>query len=142
MPLGKKPVEQELDAPDEAKIDYLKWGLEIQRTVAESVSGVLLRGARPVPVGITQGATKSVSGSAGAMVGFALTNESEDEAATVRVLFHDGLDANADIIMKISLAPGESTRDWFHPGINLERGLFLDYEGGDISGSVFMRGSE
>lgn len=127
--------------PDEREVQTIKWGLELQRMVAESFEGVMLRGARPVPVGITEGATQRVSSSPSAMVGFAITNESEIADVTVRVLFHDGRDANADVIMKIALAPGESTRDWFHPGINLQNGLFVDYDG-PISGSVFMRGAE
>ncbi|MBB3043929.1 hypothetical protein [Nocardioides soli] len=127
--------------PDDRDTQLIKWGVELERALGESVGGVLLRGARPVAVGITEGATKRVATSPSAMVGFALTNESDEGDVTVRVLFYDGGNDDADVIMKVALAPGESARDWFFPGINLQHGLFVDYDG-PISGSVFMRGSD
>lgn len=128
--------------PEGPESPNVQWLENLRIDVAETVSGVLLRGARPVPVGITEGGTKYVTNSPGAMVGFALTNEANDTTTTVRVLFHDGKGADADVILKVSLAPGESCRDWFGPGgINLVSGLYVDYDG-PISGSVFLRGAE
>lgn len=145
MALGKPrpraPEPEPTTEPDNPTAAFIKWGVELERQLAQSVAGVLVRGARPVAVGITEGATKHVTSSPGAMVGFALTNESTDDGVTVRVLFHDGRDDQADVIMKVSLAPGESARDWFFPGVNLQDGLFVDYDG-PISGSVFMRGAD
>lgn len=121
-------------------VDYTRWLEQLRVDMAESVNGVVLRGARPVAVGITQGATKHATTAAGALVGFALRNRSEAEEVTVTVYLRDGWDANGDVIMAITLAPGESVRDWFGPGgINIREGLYVDADG-PIDGSVFLRG--
>jgi hypothetical protein len=128
--------------PDPPEVTFTAWLENLRVDLAETVGGVLVRGARPVAVGVTVGGTKYVTTSPGAMIGYALTNESEADDVTVRVLFHDGNGSDADVIMKVSLAPGESARDWFGPGgISLQAGLYVDYDG-PISGSVFMRGAE
>lgn len=124
-------------------IAHTRWLTEMQEMVQETVQGVALRGARPVPIGVTNGATRRPTTSAGALVGFALENVSADEEASVQVLFHDGADDNADVILPITLAPGESTRDWFGPGgISLFEGLFVNISGGDVRGCVYLRGVE
>lgn len=126
------------DNPEGADLVTLLAQLRVD--LAESVGGVVLRGARPVAVGITQGATRTPTGAPGALVGFALRNRSEAVDVTVTVYLHDGFDENGDVIMSVTLAPGESVRDWFGPGgINLAAGLFVNADG-PIDGSVFLKG--
>jgi hypothetical protein len=130
-----------LDAKLAAQVEFTRLIAELRTQMAETVSGVVLRGARPVAVGITRGATKRPTTSAGALIGFALRNVSDITDANVTVYFHDGPDAGADVILAVSLAPGESARDWFAPGgIHLgDQGLYVEADG-DIDGSVFLRG--
>lgn len=129
-----------LPEPDEVK--YTRWLENLRADMAESVNGVMLRAARPVPIGVTGGATKRPLTSPGALVGYAIRNLSEEDEATVRVLFHDGFDANGDVILPLTLLPGESARDWFGPGgINLSYGLFVEIEG-SVEGAVYLRGVE
>ncbi|MEN8672572.1 hypothetical protein [Nocardioides sp.] len=128
--------------PEPAAVAYTEWLETLRADLAESINGVTLRGARPVPIGITGGATKRPLTSPGALVGYAIRNLSEEDEATVRVLFHDGSDANGDVVLPLTLLPGESARDWFGPGgINLTYGLFVDIDG-SVEGSVYLRGVE
>lgn len=131
------------DQSIEPQIEFTKWLAQLKTDVAESVSGVVLRGARPVPVGITQGATKRPTTVAGALVGFALRNRSASTDTNVVVYFYDGAGTDGDVILTVTLAPGESARDWFGPGgIHLgARGLYVEADG-PIDGSVFLRGAE
>lgn len=127
----------------EPQIDYTKWLAELRTDLSESVAGVVLRGARPVPVGITQGGTKRPTTVSGALVGFALRNRSSSTTTNVVVYFYDGAGPDSDVILTVTLAPGESARDWFGPGgIHLgARGLYVEADG-PIDGSVFLRGAE
>lgn len=122
------------------QIEFTKWLEDLRTDLTKSVAGVALRGARPVAVGITEGATKHVSGSPDALIGFALSNEAAGDA-TVTVYLHDGRGPDGDVVMRIKLAPGESVRDWFHPGVALTYGLFVEADG-PVTGSMFMRGAE
>lgn len=133
--------EELLPEPPEAR--FTRWLENLQVDLAESVGGVVLRGARPVAVGVTNGATRKPTTSPGALVGFSLRNRSEADDAIATVLYHDGGDDQADVILEVTLQPGESARDWFGPGgINLAHGLFMSIDGGEVSGSVYLRGVE
>lgn len=123
-------------------IDLLQWLEELRVSVSESVGGTALRGARPIPVGRTSGATRRPTTSAGALVGYAIRNLSDSAGAKVLILFRDG-GPDGDVILPLALAPGESARDWFGPGgIHLgDAGLYMDIDG-DVDGSVYLRGAE
>lgn len=125
-----------VNAPHDV-MQVTEWLAQLKVDLAQTREAVRLRGALPVPVGITESGTMNPTHSPGRLCGFALTNESADESATVRILFRDGKNADADVIMTVTLAPGESIRDWFGEGIALTHGLFLDADD-DISGSVFL----
>ncbi|MDR6212172.1 hypothetical protein QE364_003903 [Nocardioides zeae] len=126
--------------PPEVAAQFTRWITELQVDVAETVGGVLLRGARVVPVGISQGATSRPTTAAGSLVGFALRNRSEEADVSVTVYLHDGWDDTGDVVLAVSLAPGESVRDWFGPGgLNIAYGLFVHADG-PVDGSVFLRG--
>lgn len=123
--------------------EWARFLTELRVSVTETLAGIPLRGARPVAVGITGGATKRPTTSAGAIVGFALRNRSAVTDANVTVYLHDGPDADGDVLLPITLAPGESVRDWFGPGgIHIgAAGLYVDADG-DFDGCLFLRGVE
>lgn len=124
-------------------VEWARFLTELRSSVTETLSGVQLRGAKPVAVGISPGATTRPTTSAGAIVGFALRNRSTVETASVTVFLYNGSDDQADMLLAVTLAPGESTRDWFGPGgIHIgDTGLFITADG-DFDGSLFMRGVE
>jgi hypothetical protein len=124
-------------------VEWARFLTELRSSVTETLSGVQLRGAKPVAVGISPGATTRPTTSAGAVVGFALRNRSVVETASVTVYLYNGADDQADMLLAVTLAPGESTRDWFGPGgIHVgDQGLFVLADG-DFDGSLFMRGVE
>jgi len=133
--------EQQNITGDPAHVVFTEWLENLRVDLSQTVSGIALKGARPVPVGATPGATANVTRSPGALVGYAIRNLSTADNATVRVLFRDG-DEDGDVILPLVLAPGESARDWFGPGgISLFEGLFMDIDG-DVEGSVYLRGVE
>lgn len=121
------------------EVAFTRWLENLRVDLSESFQGVVLRGARPVPV---NGQHNRPTNSPGALVGYALRNLSYEDAAVVRVLFRDGTDDTGEVILPLTLEPGESARDWFGPGgINLAYGLFLSIDG-DVEGSVFLRGTD
>lgn len=57
--------------------------------------------------------------------------------ATVRL--RDGADANAAVIVPISLSAGESTRDWLGPqGIPCKAGVYLEVVSGSVEGNIVV----
>ena len=126
----------------QSQVEYTRWLMQLRADMAETISGELVRGARPVPVGSTPGATMRPTTSSGALVGYAIRNLSSSEGATVLVLFRDG-GPDGDVILPLALAPGESARDWFGPGgIHLgSGGLYMDING-TVDGSVYLRGAQ
>lgn len=122
-----------------AGIDFTAWLENLRRDVSETVNGITLRGARAVQVGT--GGTQRPTTAAGALVGFALCNTSAVTPAEVEL--RDGRDAGGNLLMTVTLAEGESTRDWFGPGgINLTEGLHVAVTSGAVEGTVFLRGVE
>ncbi|MFT3873424.1 MAG: hypothetical protein QM714_12505 [Nocardioides sp.] len=120
----------------DAQIMFTEWLETLRTQVIESVNGVALRGSRPVPVGagVTRLATSPTS-----LVGFALRNTN---AGVSTLLLRDGFDATGEVIVPITLAPGESVRDWFGPaGVNLSIGLYAELTG-SVDGAVFLRGAQ
>lgn len=132
--------------PEPPEIKFTQWLENLRADVAESVAGVTLRGARYVPVGANAGATVRPAGSSCALVGWSLRNLSL--VNRVNVTIRDGSSTDAEVVMVLSLAPGESSRDWFGPGgVSLLYGCFvqiLDDLGaaGSVDGSVFLRSVE
>lgn len=114
----------------------------IAAKTAESLNGALLRGARPIPLGQTPGASNRPITTATAIMGFALRNLSASTSNNVTVSFYDGDSTNGQLILDITLAPGESARDWFGPnGIHVgTRGLYVTSS--DVfDGSLFVLGA-
>ncbi len=123
----------------EAQQRFTEWLENLRVAVMESVGGVTLRGARPVQVGT--GGTTRVANTPTAVMGYAL-RETSGVAPAVLVL-RDGSDANGDTLIPITLAAGESVRDWFGPaGVNVSAGVFADLVSGAIDGTVFLKGTQ
>lgn len=121
-------------------INFTEWLEKLRANVAQTVDGVVLRGARTVQVGSSTNGTPKATTSPSSLVGFALRNTSA--VVSAEVLLRDG-DADGDIVIPLTLAPSESVRDWFGPGgINLTHGLYVDVSAGAIDGAVFLRGVE
>lgn len=69
--------------------------------------------------------------------GFAVRETTGAGAATFRL--HDGNDATGPNVIPVTLAAGESSRDWFGDGgISLEGGCFLEVISGTVEGTVFL----
>ncbi|MCW2498134.1 hypothetical protein [Jatrophihabitans sp.] len=120
--------------------------LEAQQRTAEeaanrataSLGGVLLRGARFVAVGV--GGTLKPTTASGTLMGYALLNTG---GATTTVRFRDQ-DDQGDTLLVLTLAAGESVRDWFGPGgISIQSGLYVDLEDdATVEGSVYLRAGD
>ncbi|MEU0788019.1 hypothetical protein ABZ341_41635 [Streptomyces sp. NPDC006173] len=128
------------------EIDFVRWIQQMQTNLAETVGGVLLRGARPVQIGSANGATIRASVSPGRLVGWSMRVSTLATDPAV-VHFRDGQDANADLIAAVVVAPGRDAQQWLAPGgISFQNGLFVEIlTGAGLStpqGAVFLGGAE
>ena len=111
-----------------------------QTALAETVDGLLLRGARAVPV---SNAKPRPTLSGAALVGYSL-REVAGVAAAASVILRSGEDAEGEILAVIELAGDRSETQWFGPGgVNVGgRGLFVDVAAGAVAGVVYLRGTD
>ena len=73
---------------------------------------------------------------AGLIAGFNLHETTG--ASTAYVKIHDGSDANAPVMLFISLAAGESSRDWYFPGgLKFKYGVYVEIVSGSIEGVMY-----
>jgi len=136
MSAPKGPTPSEIALADALAAAMLRWE-ESQVQMAQTLGGVLLRGARAVPVGINGTTRPSLAD--GALMGFALRETSGAAPATIELRAHD---ASGDLIAPITLAAGASTHDWFAGGgISFADGLFVVVTGA-VDGAVFLRGRD
>lgn len=85
---------------------------------------------------IVNGASQRLSASAGQLAGYGL-RETAGAPAVVRLL--NGVDTGGDLLVPISLAAGESVRDWFLPhGISFGAGLYVQVLSGTIEGAIYF----
>lgn len=132
-------MSEQLPEGANAQVMFTQWLESLRVMVMESAGGVVLRGARAVQVGT--GGTRRPTTTPAALAGFALRETSG--AAPAVVVLRDGSDATGDPTIPITLAPGESVREWFGPGgVNLVYGLYVDVVSGAVDGSVFLRGAQ
>ena len=65
---------------------------------------------------------------------------SEEAAAAAKVILRDGNGTAGRVLAVISLAAGESNREWFGPdGIQVSTGLYVDRTTGTTLGAVYHR---
>lgn len=134
--------------PDKAtpEIDYVRWAMQMQTDMAETLGGVLLRAARPVQIGSAPGATTRAATTPGRLVGWSLrVSTLATDPAVVQL--RDGIDVNGDLIAAIIVPPGRDAQQWMAPGgISFQNGLFVDIlSGAGLStpqGSIFLGGAE
>jgi len=91
-------------------------------------------GARTVPVS----GDWTASGVSNVLAGYALRETTGAAGATV--ILRNGTDATGEEIVPVTLAAGESTRDWFGArGPSFDQGVYVDVVTGAIAGAVFLR---
>lgn len=83
------------------------------------------------------GASGALTGAAGVLLGFSMRESGGVAAAVVRL--RDGAVGGA-ILATVSLAVGESVRDWFGDrGVNVPTGIFFELVSGAVEGAVYAR---
>lgn len=125
------------------QINYTKWLEQLRVDLAQSVGGIMLRGALVVPVGDAPLARRGlVYGAAGALIGWSLRNTDAGNPATLEL--YDGPDATAGtLVASVQLVAGASSSASFAPGgLGLTRGLFVDVVAGAVTGAVYLRGAD
>lgn len=54
---------------------------------------------------------------------------------------YDGSSNNGNLLVPITLSPGQSTRDWLgKPGLRVQGGVFADLVAGSVRGSIWVVG--
>ena len=77
----------------------------------------------------------------GLIAGFNFHETSGTNPAFIKI--HDGGDENAPTMLYISLAPGESTRDWYFPGgLKFRYGVYVEIVTGTIEGVMYSMETE
>ncbi len=128
------------------EIDFVRWFSQMQTDLAETVGGVLLRGARPVQIGTATGATPLVSTSAGRCVGWSMRETTGVNPAVVRLW--DGRSNEGDLVACVNLGNGASNTQWMAPGgFSFQHGLYVEVIAGgglsdDVEGVVYLGGTE
>jgi hypothetical protein len=108
-------------------------GLADSANAVRSASGA----ARYVPLTDGAGGGVRVTTSPGRLMGYAVRETSGTGAALVK--FHDGSDVGGDVAISLTLAAGESARDWFGPGgISIAYGLTVEIVSGQVTGTAFV----
>lgn len=122
-----KELLEELRQVLHAWLDALHGELITQR-------GVDAQGARTVTVT----GSKAASSVSNVVAGYALRETTGTDTATV--ILRDGPDAAGDELVPITLAAGESVRDWFgERGPSFVDGVFVDVTSGSVAGALFLR---
>jgi hypothetical protein len=129
--------------PEQAtpEIDYVRWMMQLQTDLAETLGGVMLRGARPVQVGGAAGSTPRPTTAPGRLAGWSLRETSGTVAAVLRL--YDGRDAAAPLVACISVPmSGTANHAWPGAGISLQEGLFVEIVSGAVEGAVYLGSSD
>lgn len=124
---------------DTEEVDYVRWLQQMQTDLAESLNGVLLRGARPVQIGTAAGATNRPTSSGGRLVGWSIRETTGTTPAVLR--FYDGRGSDAPLVAVANLAGGGSATHWLGSGISLTEGLYVDITGA-IEGAAYLGAAE
>ena len=123
--------------------EVVRWLSDLRVDVAETVNGVLLRGARPVQVGI--GGTSQPATSPASLMGLGIRNTNPGAEAIVYLRdSFPGEGADGAMVLPLKIDSTYPVTLWFGPGgINLSHGLYVDVvAGGSIEGAVYLRGSD
>jgi hypothetical protein len=140
LPQGPASARLDVEVPTQSDqatdhTEYIRWLSQLQADVAQSLGGIMLQGARPVPLGTAPGGTKTLSRSAGRLVGWSLHETSGTNPALVR--FWDGREAGANPLAYISVPAGLTVNMWNPPGISVTDALLVEFvTGGSLSTTV------
>lgn len=127
----------EAEPRETTEMDYLKWLLSMQTDVAETLNGVLLKGARPAPFGVVDSSLGVVrlTSSAGRLVGWSLREFGGVNPAVIRL--RDSRDTSGTIVSVITLAANGAQNQWIHPGVSFVDALSAELvTGANLSASV------
>jgi hypothetical protein len=129
------------DTPDPVKeIDYVRWLSQMQADVAQSLGGIMLQAARPVPVGSAPGGTLTPLRSPGRLVGWSLHESSGTNPALVRLW--DGREAGAKVLGYVALTAGQADNKWNAPGVSITDALLIEVVTGTVEGVVYLGGAD
>jgi hypothetical protein len=136
---GPAAARLEISTPDESEpvkeIEAVRWLEQMRADVAETVGGVMLRAARPVPLTVLP---SRVSTSPGRLVGWSLRIPVFGTNPAV-VKLHDGADAGGDLVAVINLpAASSDTKLLGGGGVSFSNGLFVELvtSGGTLETAV------
>lgn len=131
----------------EAQIAYTRWLTQLRADMAETVGGVLLRGARAVQVGTPEGVGRApvavAATSASVLMGYSFALQEPAGPASAGpgfLVIRDG--QGGPVVLTLALFDGAPLTQWFGPGgISFSQGIHVI---GDFAftGSVFLRGSD
>lgn len=147
--MGRRVVKVQVhdDGTLHLPVDNVVAGLdELAGTVVDRIG--LLPRRRP-PAAVPKSIKPVAAGAANAnyqlssvdarLLGFAVREATGVQGAEAVIELHAGTDASGDLIVPITLAGGESDRDWFGPnGITFAGGLYLVRVTGTVDGCVFL----
>ncbi|MFC8717782.1 hypothetical protein [Kitasatospora sp. NPDC057198] len=136
---GPTAARLDIEVPDQAdppEGEYIRWLSQLQADLAESINGVAIRAARPVPIGSAPGSSARPLSSPGRVVGWSV-RETAGAAAVVRLW--DGRDAGGQLLAAISLAAsGAQTIMPTGGGINVSDALFVEVVSGAVEGVLYL----
>ena len=148
--MGLHAAMSSLPAPapekDTEEIAYVRWLQQMQTDLAESVNGVLLRGARAVQIGTAAGSTARPTSAGGRLVGWSLREATGELPAVVRL--RDGRSTDDVLVAVVNLGQGASETQWMAPGgVSLTEGLYVEIVDGaglsvDVEGAVYLGAAE
>jgi hypothetical protein len=135
---GPAAARLDISAPDESEpvdqIAMVRWLSQMRADVAETVGGVMLRAARPVPLTVLP---SRVSTSPGRLVGWSLRIPVFGTNPAVLKL-HDASDAGGDLVAVINLpAASSDTKLLGGGGVSFSNGLYVELvTGGSLETAV------
>lgn len=122
-----------------AEVDFMRFLNGLRTSLAQSLAGVMLRGARPVQIGTAEGSTASASQSPGRLVGWSIreAHPTVPAPATVRLLDGDPANGGKVIAVVELLADGSNTKS-LNPGPAFVQGLYVQVVTGTVEGAVWL----
>lgn len=124
---------EQIDRAILAALDKVADALDGVGKGVQSSMGTLRAGAEHR---LLQGQSFQVATSPGRLAGYAVRETTGTTGAVIQLL--DGRESG-ELFLPISLAAGESTRDWYMPvGVGFVDGLYLRVVSGAVEGAVFI----